>query len=1051
MEVGIPNRIRLGDFEFNLRAGELRTGTRKILLQEQPFQILLMLVQRRGDVVTLDEIQKRLWPNDTVVEFDHSIHTAIKKLRQALGDSADSPKYVGTVARRGYRLLVRVESCIEHPLSPAHAVVVETKDSNKPFAAGNEPSLAAGLIGKKISHYRVLFVLGGGGMGLVYRAEDIKLGRGVALKFLPEELVNDPVALERFEREARAASALDHPNICAVHEFGEHEGRPFIVMQLLEGQTLRDRINGAPHKGAPFQTGELLSLAVQIADGLAAAHRLDIIHRDIKPANIFVTTRGVAKILDFGLAKRANAATALNTETMETAPNGPQGEDDPLYLSLTRTGVALGTAAYMSPEQVRGEPLDARSDLFSFGLVLYEMATGRQAFEGATAAVVHDAIVNRSQAPVRQLNSAIPVELEAVISKALEKDRQRRYQNAAEMRDELLRQKEEAHPLKWMLTGALVLALSVLTVFWFARRQPASQPELKETQLTANSGDNPVTSDALSPDGKYLAYCDKKGVHIKLLATGETRTLTQVSSEWYFAWFPDSTRFLASETFRPGIWAFSVIGGPPWKFREDGVVNAVSPDGSSVAYTAKTGRVGDREIWLIGSDGTSPRRFLEIGEDSALLEPSWSFDGKRIVYQVQHQAADNLEVRVESRALSGGPPAVVYTEAAATTERMRLKDFVWLPGDRIIFSLAASDSDLVNSLSGHCNLWELRIDAATSRPSGALRRLTNWPGGADVTDLYATADGKRLSLLRMAASVSLYLADFDPERKLISTPTRLTATDGWNSAPSWAVDGKAIFFESNRDSRLHIFRQEISGDTAQPIATGLDDASAPAMSPDGSSLLYVTPAHSMVGGSSTRIQLMSVPRTGGSPHQVLTGYIYDSPRCARAAAKLCAIAEPSQDHKQMIFTAFDPMQGRGRELTRIDVDPNADYAWDLSPDGARIALLKRVPRSDGKIFLSEGPIRIISLSGAPPRELHVKGANIFRQYVDWTADGKGLIVSHPTAADPELLYVDLHGNTTVLWHQKGTVPFRGVPSPDGRHLAILCEGAYNNVWMMENF
>ena len=1052
MEAGIRDRVRFGAFEFDLKAGELRKGTRKILLQEQPFQILLMLVQRHGDVVTLDEIQKRLWPHDTVVEFDHSIHTAIKKLRQALGDSANSPRYVGTVARRGYRLLVPVELCIEPALSPASAVAQETESSSK--AATPEAALGSGmeLSGKRISHYRVLGVLGGGGMGLVYRAEDIKLGRGVALKFLPEELANDPVALERFEREARAASELDHPNICAVHEFGEYEGRPFIVMQLLEGRTLRDRIDAAPDEGTPFQIGELLSLTAQIADGLAAAHHQDIIHRDIKPANIFVTTRGVAKILDFGLAKRANAATVLNVATVKTVPNCPQGETAPIHLSLTRTGVALGTAAYMSPEQVRGAPLDARSDLFSFGLVLYEMATGRQAFQGDTAAVVHDAILNRSPAPARKLNAAIPVKLEAVISKALEKDRGRRYQSAAQLREDLIRLMEEAHPLRWVLAGALSLALSILSIFWFARHQPDSHLELKETQLTANSSDSTVTGGALSPDGKYLAYSDVKGIHLKLIATGETQTLTQGSSEWCFAWFPDSTRFLASEIARPGIWAFSVMGGAPRKFRDDGTVSDIAPDGSSAAFTTDTGRVGDREIWLIGSDGSNPRKFLEVDEDSATQEPFWSPDGQRISYYTLHQIRDKPEVTVESRDLTSGSPVVVYSESAATIERTRLRDFVWLPGGRMIFSLAASDSDFVNSLSVRCNLWELHIDPSTGRPKGELKRLTNWPGGADVTYLYTTSDGKKLSVLRMVASVSLYLADLDANEKRISAPSRFTTTDGWNNAPTWTADGQAIFFESNRDGRLHIFGQEISRETARPIATGPGEASVPVVSPDGSFLLYLTPNHSMVGGSSTPAQLMRVPRTGGPPQQVLSAYIVDSPRCARVpAAVLCAIAEPTQDRKQLIFTAFDPLEGRGRELARIDADPNADYGWDLSPDGAYIAFVKRVPRSDGKIFLSEGPIHILSLNGGLPREIHVKGINIFREYLDWAADGRGLILSHPTRTDPELVYVDLQGNPTVLWHQEGALPVRGVPSPDGHHLAILCLGASNNMWMIENF
>ena len=597
-----------GPFRFDTEKRVLvRAGT-PVPLAPKASEILLVLVEHAGHLVEKDALINRVWP-DAFVE-EGNLNKNIFFLRKTLGEWDSGREYIETVPKRGYRFIAPVSEV-------THAEAAPQRQSAE----------VTNLIGKKISHYRVLAVLGGGGMGLVCRAEDLKLGRSVALKFLPDEFANDPVALERFEREARAASALDHPNICAVHEFGEHEGRPFIVMQLLEGRTLRDRINAAPREGAPFQSEEMISLAAQIADGLAAAHHEGIIHRDIKPANIFITTRGVGKILDFGLAKRASAPTLPELDPVKSAPSGSVAETTLIHLSLTRTGAALGTAAYMSPEQVRGEPLDARSDLFSFGLVLYEMATGRQAFEGATMAVVHDAMVNRTPAPVRQLNPAIPAKLEAVINKALEKDRQQRYQSAAEMREELVRQKKEAHPLKWVLAGALALALSAFAFFWFARRQPVARPEMKETRLTANSSDNPVTGSAVSPDGKYLSYSDMKGIHLKLIATGETQTLMQSSSEWYFAWFPDSTRFLASTSRGLGIWAFSVMGGAPSKFREDGTVSVVSPDGSTVSFTINTGRVGDREIWLIGADGTNPRKFLDVGEDSGLQEPLWSPDG----------------------------------------------------------------------------------------------------------------------------------------------------------------------------------------------------------------------------------------------------------------------------------------------------------------------------------------------------------------------------------------------------------------------------------------
>jgi len=421
MKLDQPTRLRLGTFYLDLRTGELSApeaaaGNRKILLQEQPFRVLRMLIEHSGEIATREEIKKRLWPNDTNVDFDHSINVAIATLRRAFGDSAAQPTYIETVARRGYRLLVSPE-----PLDAA---------DQPPDEISGEPessSSTSGLIGKKVSHFRVLEVIGGGGMGMVYQAEDLKLGRRVALKFLPEEMAADSIALKRFEREAQTASALNHSNICTIFEIDEYEGQPIIVMELLEGETLRDRLGALGTGGMPLE--QLLEIALQTCDGLQAAHSKGIIHRDIKPANIFLTSQGPAKILDFGLAKIV-AAEDLGPGQSTRAPAL-------VDVSLTRTGGAMGTASYMSPEQVRKEKLDVGTDLFSLGLVLYEMATGQRAFPGDNASGIHQALLNQAPIPVRELNPAVPPALEGVIAKALQKDRTNRYQTAEEMHRDL--------------------------------------------------------------------------------------------------------------------------------------------------------------------------------------------------------------------------------------------------------------------------------------------------------------------------------------------------------------------------------------------------------------------------------------------------------------------------------------------------------------------------------------------------------------------------------------------------------------------------------------
>jgi eukaryotic-like serine/threonine-protein kinase len=470
-------RVRIGSFEFNLNTGELRSADTTVLLREQPFQVLRMLVERDGKIVTRTEIKDRLWPNDTIVDFDHSINVAIGVLRRALGDSAAAPRYIETLARRGYRLIAAIEWLESIPADRNAASV------------GKGRRQLGDLTGKKVCQYRVLEVLGGGGMGMVYKAEDLKLGRRAALKFLPEELAEDPIALKRLEREAQTASALNHPNICTIYDIEEYEGQPFIAMEFLEGETLQQRLAGSAPGAIP--TTLLVDIAVQLCLGLDAAHGKAIVHRDIKPANIFLTKDGTVKLLDFGIAKLFADDSADEHGRNETdPPSTPQQ-------GLTRNDVTVGTSGYMSPEQVRREDLDGRSDLFSLGLVLYEMATGLRAFTGTTAVAVQEAILSTTPAAPESLNAALPRALSRVIARAIEKDRSQRYQTAADMRQDLERTRRQGRATSalrrrgWLIAAGIVLAIVAAVVWPWSRRGPVLAPSdtIVLAHLTNRTGD----------------------------------------------------------------------------------------------------------------------------------------------------------------------------------------------------------------------------------------------------------------------------------------------------------------------------------------------------------------------------------------------------------------------------------------------------------------------------------------------------------------------------------------------------------------------------------
>jgi len=919
------------------------------------------------------------------------------------------------------------------------------------------------LTGENISHYHIVDGLGGGGMGLVYRAEDIKLGRRVALKFLPEDSVKDPAALRRFEREARSASALEHPNICPIYEFGEHEGQPFLAMQLLEGQTLRELVSTTDQGKSPLQLSNLIELAIQILDGLDAAHEKGIIHRDIKPANIFVTREGQAKILDFGLAKLASLLAVEEDDSERNASDDAGSrqrirESAPLStpdLFLSRTGVAIGTAGYMSPEQVRGKELDARTDLFSFGLVLYEMAVGKRAFAGYTGTELQEAILKKLPTPVRGVNPELPVQLEKIIARALEKDREARYQSASEMRIDLETLQRELQPKLRTRSRELVAAGFVIifiagTAFWFVRRQlraPGNLPELKWRQLTSNSSENGVGSGAISPDGKYLAYPDTLGIHVKQLETGETQTIPQTNEvknntlDWIAGpWFPDGKRFLVNSfplggdtTYRSSqgnsIWIVSVLGGPPHKLRDEAYLDSISPDGSLISFETNKGKVGDREIWVMRPDGGQARKVFDVDENSMVYGLGWSRDGKRVVFERQDGPAAANTYFV-SGDLTGGPVTKIFPPF----DPARMGAGIWLPDGRLILRLDEPDS---KSLT--CNVWQIRMNPRLTEFIGNARRLTNF-AELCVNPLNATADSKGVVTTQWRPHSSVFVGELQAGGARITTPTRLTLDESWNDPSAWTADSKAVLFLSNRTGDVVLFKQSLGHGTAEPLLTlrKHDGLGSVCLSPDGSWILYMITSED--GNPSVPYKLMRVPASGGSPELVLTADFEERPRCARSPATLCAIAERSADRKQLVFTAFDPVNGRGRELAKSNTDATIDYHWDLSPDGTRIALLKH----------REGRVQILSLNGRAPQNITAKGWNTLSSVV-WTADGKGLFVSSYSQRGADMLHLDLKGNVRFLWEHPGGIEIYGVPSPDGRHLAMRGWNVESNVWLMENF
>jgi len=856
--------------------------------------------------------------------------------------------------------------------------------------------------GLVVSHYRVLEPLGSGGMGLVYKGEDTRLGRFVAIKFLSSDLETDKSALERFQREARAASSLNHPGICTVYDIGDYKDdrgvtRPFLVMELLEGQTLRERIGGRP-----VPVDSLLDYAIQISDALDAAHARGIIHRDIKPANIFITQRGQTKILDFGLAKSTSAPVRGNSFGGATASIDADPAPEPL---ITSPGAAIGTVAYMSPEQARGDALDARTDLFSFGAVLYEMATGVRPFTGATPPLIFDAIFHETPAAASSRNPNIPPKLDDIIAKALEKDRDMRSQTAAELRADLKRLKREIESARvspspqssapatsslstaptdasrraapgWtvkkivrVLTPVFALVLAAILAYhvFFGHRHEVSNANMTITQFTTLGN---VIWSAISPDGKWVAYLTLDGgqyaIWVKQTATGSSVQVIapgpmRVSG---MTFSPDGNYiyYVRDVTLgKAALFQVPSLGGAPEQVLDDlSSPVTFAPDGKRIAFQRNETASGRSQLVISNADGSGERVLATPAGNSQFYgySPAWSPDGKAIAIATTDSYAYARETALETVDVSSG------RETPLGSQKWRnFSELQWLPdGDHI--AVTASDP------GGYINpqLW------LVSYPDGQSDRVTrdlNFYQGTSLTADGSTAVTVQFSIFSSLWDAPSNGASLEGEPKEI--PTRKGEEQG-SGGVGWFADGRLLHtFYAGGEQKLAIRSMDGKNDEEFPSKAGN----------------FVTSAHVCGNGSSIVFTAANATGTGiwfagadGSARQLAHGDAIEASVCTPDGKTVIY-----QDSRTRYGTLWKVSSGGGSPVQLSD----EKLSWPaISPDGLYVAA-SCCPGTAGTPRLGIIPIEggLVTVSYDLPLGFRATSLSEFSNLA-WTSNGAGI-------------------------------------------------------------